>query len=109
MGCWRNSPVLSAPRAAVWQFSAEWQSAIPACRRKSGSDSAPASIVGDITHDEEDLFGDGVNIVARLEALAGRVTRAIVKNPEHPVRHAGRGDRGRVLCELSPCCWPWVC
>ncbi len=29
--------------------------------------------LGDITHEEEDIFGDGVNIAARLQEIAERV------------------------------------
>jgi adenylate cyclase len=43
---------------------------MPRCRRGSASSSASASTLGDIILDDGDIFGDGVNIVARLEALA---------------------------------------
>src|SRR5438309_5103274 len=40
------------------------------CRRSSGPNFASASIVGDIIIDDNDIFGDGVNIAARLEGIA---------------------------------------
>ena len=43
---------------------------MPRCRRTVASNSASASIVGDIVVEDGDIFGDGVNVAARLEGLA---------------------------------------
>jgi adenylate cyclase len=39
-------------------------------RRKSGSSSRVGINLGDVIAASEDIFGDGVNVVARLEAIA---------------------------------------
>src|SRR6056297_1893572 len=38
--------------------------------------------IGDITHEEDDIFGDGVNIAARLEALA-RPGHLLISDPAY--------------------------
>ena len=44
---------------------------MPACRPSAASNSASASISGDVVEEADgDLMGDGVNIAARLEGIA---------------------------------------
>jgi adenylate cyclase len=45
--------------------------------------------VGDTIYDEQNNFGDGVNMDSRLEALASRATMAIIRNAGRPVRRCG--------------------
>ena len=39
-------------------------------RRSAASNSALASIVGDVIVEDDDIYGDGVNVAARLESIA---------------------------------------
>ena len=43
---------------------------MPTCRSTAGSNFVSVFTVGDIIIDDNDIFGDGVNIAARLEGLA---------------------------------------
>ena len=56
--------------AARSTCSAAWPSAMPALPPTSGIDFRIGINVGDIIIDGDDIFGDGVNVAARLEALA---------------------------------------
>src|SRR5262245_34138549 len=58
------------PYAALSTSNAEWSTATHRFRRKSASNSALGLNVGDIIIDGDDIYGDGVNVAARLEALA---------------------------------------
>ena len=69
-GCWWNSSASSMPCAAPSTSSAVWSSAIPACRRRARIQFRVGINVGDIISDDNDIYGDGVNVAARLEALA---------------------------------------
>src|SRR5215472_11993595 len=50
--------------------SARWPRATPACNLSGASISVFGINLSDIIIDDNDIFGDGVNIAARLEALA---------------------------------------
>ena len=77
MACWSNLPVSSMPcavRSNVQQSMADVATLIS--EPTIASNFASASIVGDVIVEGGDLFGDGVNVAARLEAL-GRPRRSI--------------------------------
>lgn len=79
----------STPRSRVeiQRGTAERKAIVPAAQRigfRIGVN------VADIIHHEKDIFGNGVNMAARLEGLASRATMAILKNPRRPVRQCGR-------------------
>src|SRR5215472_5385995 len=56
--------------AARSNCSARWQCATKVSPRSAASNSASASISATSSFDERDIYGDGVNVAARLEALA---------------------------------------
>ena len=56
--------------AARWKFSERWPSGTPTCRRTLRIEFRIGIHVGDIIIDDNDIFGDGVNIAARLEGIA---------------------------------------
>ena len=62
--------MLSMQRGARSKSSAAWPSKMPRCRRSSRIEFRIGIHVGDIIFDENDIFGDGVNIAARLEGIA---------------------------------------
>ena len=55
---------------APWQSNGEWSDATQTCQKTNGSYLRIGINVGDIILDENDIFGDGVNIAARLETLS---------------------------------------
>jgi hypothetical protein len=59
-------PAWSTRCDAPARFSAAWPNKISMCRRSSGSNYASAFHVGDIIFDDNDIFGDGVNIAVPL-------------------------------------------
>ena len=65
-----SSPASSMPCGARSRCSAGWSSASWRRPRSGASGSASASIFGDVIAERDDIFGDGVNVAARLEALA---------------------------------------
>src|SRR5215470_14280471 len=67
--CWQNSPVWWTRFVVLPRSSAGWSIASPRYRRSAGSGSASANL-GDVIAEEDDIYGDGVNIAARLEGLA---------------------------------------
>ena len=60
----------STPCAAPSTFNAECSLATTRFRSTNASNFEVGINVGDIISDEDDIFGDGVNLAARLEALA---------------------------------------
>jgi class 3 adenylate cyclase len=84
--------------------------------------------LGDVIAENGDIFGDGVNIAARLEALAepggiciSRMVRDQIRNTvSYPFEDTGgggrasrtsRGPSGSMRCapRLSPICWHQAC
>jgi class 3 adenylate cyclase len=59
---------------------------MPECPRTSGSSSVVGINVGDIIIDRDDIYGDGVNVAARLEGLAEPGGRAGLSRMEPRVR-----------------------
>ena len=57
-------------RAARSKSSAAWRRKTPTCRRITRIEFRIGIHVGDIIIDDNDIFGDGVNIAARLEGIA---------------------------------------
>ena len=76
-GCSSSSPASSTRCAARSRCSARWPSATPASPAERRIEFRIGINLGDIIIDEGDIFGDGVNVAARLEALgrAGRDLR----------------------------------
>ena len=68
--CWWSSPAQSMPRAARWKSSAPWPNRTPTCPQDVRIEFRIGIHVGDIIIDDNDIFGDGVNIAARLEGIA---------------------------------------
>ena len=62
--------VVDAVRCAVEVQRGDGRAQRRRRRRTGASSSASASILGDIIVEDDDIYGDGVNIAARLEALA---------------------------------------
>ena len=69
MGCWWNSSASWTQYAAPSIFSAAWPNATSTCAGKRIEFRVGIN-VGDIISDDNDIYGDGVNVAARLEALA---------------------------------------
>ena len=68
--CWSNLRVPSTLSVVPWKSSAPWPSAMPPFPKIRRIEFRIGINVGDIIIDEGDIYGDGVNIAARLEALA---------------------------------------
>ena len=68
--CWRSSPAPSMQRVARWRSNAAWPRRTPTCRKDVRIEFRIGIHVGDIIFDDNDIFGDGVNIAARLEGIA---------------------------------------
>ena len=68
--CWSSSPAPSMPRAVRSKSSGAWPSKTPTCRQNKRIEFRIGIHVGDIIIDDDDIFGDGVNIAARLEGIA---------------------------------------
>src|SRR5215470_17156191 len=60
--------------------------------------------VGDVAVEDGDIFGDGVNIAARLEALAQPVGDLCLACGARPDPGLGRVNRDGAYFPLSPCC-----
>ena len=67
---WSSSAALWTPRDAPSTFSAPWPSGTPLSPESRRIEFRIGINVGDIIIDEGDIYGDGVNIAARVEALA---------------------------------------
>src|SRR6266481_8940771 len=58
------------PYAAPSKSNAAWTNKISTCRRSSGSNFASAFTSVTSIIEDDDIFGDGVNIAVRLEGIA---------------------------------------
>ena len=58
------------PYFALPRSSAGWRDATPTSRRRGGYQFRIGVNLGDVIVEENDIFGDGVNVAARLEMLA---------------------------------------
>ena len=61
--------VVDAVRCAVDDAAAGWRTATPTCRKRRIRFRIGINL-GDVIVEDGDIFGDGVNVAARLEALA---------------------------------------
>src|SRR5882724_5133765 len=69
MDCWSSFRALSTRCAARSNCSARWRCAAPRWETRRIQFRIGINL-GDIIIDEHDIYGDGVNVAARLEALA---------------------------------------
>ena len=69
-GCSPSSPASSMRCAAPSRCKPAWRSATPASPIDKRIDFRIGINVGDIVEQDGDIFGDGVNIAARLEGIA---------------------------------------
>ena len=67
---WQNFAALWTRSGARSRCSAEWPSATPAAPPEQRIEFRVGINLGDVIVEGDDIFGDGVNIAARLEALA---------------------------------------
>ncbi len=86
MACWSSLPAWSTRCAARWRFSAAWPSSNAPCREAKRIEFRIGIHVGDIIIDDDDIFGDGVNIAARLEGIAEPGGICISTTPTEQVR-----------------------
>ena len=113
---WLSLQAPSMRCAAPWKSSAGWPKAVPTCPKIDGSIRIGIN-VGDIIIDEGDIYGDGVNIAARIEAIAeaggisisedawrqvqGKVEANFVDAGEHSLKNIARPVRVYRL-DLGP-------
>ena len=116
--CWSSSPAWSTRCAARSRCSGRWRSATTACRRRERIEFRIGINLGEIVIDEDgDIFGDGVNIAARLEALADaggicvsagcrRTSPTAAISPSRTwasrASRTSRGRCGRIACGSAP-------
>ena len=70
MVCWSNFLVLLMRCVVRPNGSTGWMSEMPMCRPTSRIEFRVGINVGDVVVEDGDIFGDGVNVAARLEGLA---------------------------------------
>ena len=68
--CWSNSPVSSMRSAAPSSCRRPWPNAMPDVPPDDRIEFRIGINLGDILVEDGDIFGDGVNVAARLEGLA---------------------------------------
>ena len=85
-GCWWNSSASSMLCAAPSTFSAAWPSAMLSVPPENRIEFRIGINVGDIISDDNDIYGDGVNVAARLEALAEPGGIMVSRNVHDQVR-----------------------
>jgi class 3 adenylate cyclase len=62
--------------------------------------------LGDVIVEEHDIFGDGVNLTARLEALAEPGEICVMSQTRRCVPWYGLEDHAHMLEGLSKAGWP---
>jgi len=68
--CWSNFPVWSMPCGVRLRFKTQWRSVMLGSPLMNASNFRIGINVGDVVVENDDIFGDGVNVAARLEGLA---------------------------------------
>ena len=99
--CWSSSPAPSMQCAAPSRSSAAWPTQNADVPQDHRIEFRIGINVGDIIIDDNDIFGDGVNIAARLEGIAepGGICisddayRQIRGKIDDPLRGYGRAER----------------
>jgi len=119
MACSSNSPVSLMRCVVLSKCSARWKSETPGVPPERRIEFRMGINVGDVIRDGRDIYGDGVNVVARLEALAepggicvSRVVRDQVRDKlelsiedmgEQQVKNIARPVRvHRIVLDESP-------
>ena len=69
--CWWNFTASPKRCAAPWTSRSAWRGATATCRRRGSMLYRIGINLGDVIVEENDIFGDGVNVAARLEFASG--------------------------------------